>query len=417
MIPWVAAWVFLMTLAQLAAAEPAHDLFTGQNVSAAGGRVARFACHTCHGRDGRGGVEGNVPAIAGDALRVPTDLRPAYDFDAFRHAVGAGIDASGRKLSRIMPRYDLTDAELALLWDYVAELPVRQAWGVTAHSIRLGVIITADQPEIGQRYLRRLQDEMAQAFPSGKVYGRRIEIIGMADPTKAANQVLAAIAMPAGHQDLTTQLTKLGLPVLFPLTGLVGVEDPSIQRGFTPTDRAVNGAIARHLAETSAKSIAVIADTARADALAHMIRLEVQGAKVWRVEPGTASTPDAPDAIVNLTGSLPQALATHTMLYQLASRPIVEPAPLSEHRHFLVIEAPDLINLAIGEGLHPLEAHAVMTARVLAAALVRAGRDLSRSSLLSELAQADLGPQGLDYARLPLAGTEYVQIITLHSDQ
>ena len=180
--------------APAAAADPAHDLFIGQNPSAAGRRVARFACHNCHGRDGRGGIEGDVPEIAGDALRSPTDLRPAYDFEAFRNALGAGIDSSGRKLARIMPRYDLTEAELALLWDYVAEMPVRQAWGVTAQNIRFGVIITADQPDIGQRYLRRLQDEMAQAFPSGQVYGRKVEIIGMRDPVAQARQVLAAIA-------------------------------------------------------------------------------------------------------------------------------------------------------------------------------------------------------------------------------
>ena len=391
-------------LAGMTAADPAHDLFTGQNKTAADGRIARFACHNCHGRDGRGGVEGDVPEIAGTALREPTDLRPAYDFSSFRNALKAGVDPSGRDLSRIMPRYDVTDAELVLLWDYLQDLPKRQAMGVTPGHVRFGVVIDPAYPELGGRYLRRFTAEMAQQFPSATVYGRRIEVIGLHDPLVQANDVIAALALPAGQDELAGPLTAVGLPVIFPLTALSGAEDASVQRGFVPTERDINGAIAAHLATTAARRIGISAGSARTDALSHMIRLAIPDATVGPV----SAEGDALDAVIDLDGNLPQGMAEPAQLYRLASQ---ARGAVSAPQSFLVIEAPGLIALAIDEGLHPLEAHAVLSARILAMALKQAGRDLSRSRLLSVLEVTNLAPEHLDYAGLPLNGSQYVPII------
>ena len=388
----------------MAAADPAHDLFTGQDKTAADGRIARFACHNCHGRDGRGGVEGDVPEIAGQALRAPTDLRPAYDFTSFRNALTAGVDPSGRGLSRIMPRYDVTDAELALLWDYLQDLPNRQAMGVTPGHVRFGVVIDPAYPEIGRRYLGSFRAELAAQFPSGSVYGRRIEVVALRDPVMQAQEVIAALALPAGQGELAGQLTAVGLPVIFPLTALNGTEDASVQRGLVPTQRDINGAIAAHLATTAARRIGISADPARTDALSHMIRLEIPDATVGPV----SARGEALDAVIDLDGNLPRGMADPLILYRLASQ---AQGPVHAPHSFLVIEAPGLIALAIDEGLHPLEAHAALSARILSKALKQAGRDLSRSRLLSVLEETDLGPEHLDYASLPLSGSQYVSII------
>lgn len=403
-----AAFTVLVMLAGGAAcADPAHDLFTGQDETAADGRIARFACHRCHGRDGRGGVEGDVPDIAGTTLRDPTDLRPAYDPAAFRDALTAGVDASGRPLSRIMPRYDLTDAELSLLWDYLLDLPHRQAGGIAPDSIRFGIVTDRDRPDLGARYLRAFAAEMALHFPAGQVYGRTLAYIALDDPAKQADDVVAALAMPAGHQDLTAQLTATGLPVLFPLTALGGAEDMSIQRGFGPTDRDVDGAIAAHLATTTARFVGISAPAARLENLSYALQLSQQGAVAAPV--GTLLADGlTPDAIVDLDGHLPAGLNDPVVYYGLSSQALNAPV---KGRRFLVVEAPDLLAMVIDEDLDAVTAHAIRSARIIAKALSQVGREVSRSRLLSVLETTDLSAEHLDYSRVPLNGSDHVAVI------
>lgn len=354
MTPWLAALALLAGLSGMAAADPGQDLFTGQDPAAAGGRLARFPCHNCHGRDGRGGIEGQVPDIAGQALRTPTQVRPAYDGPGFGLAVRDGVGAGGRALSRSMPRYDLTEAELAALWDYLGDLPRRQAQGVTAGQMRIGVIVDPAQPEVGRRYLDRLRADMARALPSGTVYGRRVQIVALDDPRAQAAGVIAAVALPPGRADLARDLARLGLPVLFPLASLRGDEDPSILRAFAATDRDVHGAIAAHLARTPARRIAIVAGPERAAALARTIGLEMQGATVWRHGAADAPALDTAEAVVALDAELPGGLARDALVYLTGAQ-------------------------------------------------------------VAALAGADLGREGLDYARLPLAGTDHVSILALEA--
>lgn len=397
----------LTLAAAVAHAEPAHDLFTGQNTTAADGRIARFACHNCHGRDGRGGIEGDVPDIAGSALLEPTDLRPAYNFALFRNALTGGVNPDGRSLSRIMPRYDLSEAELGLLWHYLQDLPRDQKKGVTPGHVRFGVVIDPEYPGLGARYLQAFKGELARLLPSGTVYGRNIEVVALDEPARQADQVIAALAMPPHLDELAARLIAAGLPVIFALTALDGREDTSIQRSFVPTDRDINRAIAAHLATTAARHIGISAEPGRIDALSFMIRLAMPDAVVGPVE-RFAADQETPDAVIDLDGHVPKDLHDPVILYRLASQ-ARGAAPAD--RSFLVIEAPHLIELAIDEGLHPLEAHATLSARVIVKVLNQAGRDLSRSRLLSALNDTILGPEHLDYARLPLNGSDYVAIV------
>ena len=397
----------LTLTAAVAFAEPAHDLFTGQNTTAADGRIARFACHKCHGRDGRGGIEGDVPDIAGTALRAPTDLRPAYNLEQFRNALTDGFNPGGRSLSRIMPRYDLSEAELDLLWYYLQNLPSDQAKGVAPDYVRFGIVIDPAFPSFGARYLHAFKNELAHVLPSGAVYGRKIEVVALDEPIGQSDLVIAALAMPPHQDELAAQLMATGLPVIFGLTALSGREDISIQRSFIPTDRDIDGAIAAHLGTTAARHIGISAEPNRIDALSFMIRLETPDAMVGSVE-RFVEDQQTPDAIIDLNGHIPKDFLDPVILYRLASQARAA-APIE--RSFLVVEAPHLIEFSIDENLHPLEAHATFSARVIAKVLSRAGRDLSRSRLLSALEDTSLGLEHLDYARLPLNGSDYVAII------
>jgi hypothetical protein len=104
---------------------------------------AQAACASCHRPSGLGSMEGRIyiPALAGDTLlqamppgRGPSATgvgRPAYTPASLRRALRAGADPGGRALDRLMPRYELSGAEVAALRRYLVALgqPAAEAAG------------------------------------------------------------------------------------------------------------------------------------------------------------------------------------------------------------------------------------------------------------------------------------------------
>jgi len=97
---------------------------------------ADSACVKCHRRSGLGGSEGQNPIrpIAGRLLfyqekperagrwAIPAGsaaVRPPYSRANLARALREGIDPSGRSLDALMPRYDLSDGEIAQLQAYL----------------------------------------------------------------------------------------------------------------------------------------------------------------------------------------------------------------------------------------------------------------------------------------------------------
>jgi mono/diheme cytochrome c family protein len=104
----------------------------------AGGLVlagAEAACANCHRRSGLGGSEGRsyIPPVTAAALFTTMAVgkgasaigagRPAYTGPSLAHALRDGVDASGRRLDFLMPRYRLDDGEVRALQAYLASLP------------------------------------------------------------------------------------------------------------------------------------------------------------------------------------------------------------------------------------------------------------------------------------------------------
>ena len=115
---------------------------------------AQFSCVNCHRPSGFGTSEGGnyVPPIIGSVLfetktpnrnRMFKDLyqevqppgfwarvrqprmRPAYDDALLARALRDGVDAGGHELDPIMPRYDLSAADVANLSAYLKTLSTR----------------------------------------------------------------------------------------------------------------------------------------------------------------------------------------------------------------------------------------------------------------------------------------------------
>jgi ABC-type branched-subunit amino acid transport system substrate-binding protein len=131
---------------------------TQDDVSLTGVKVI---CADCHRKSGFGSSEGgtSVPAITGSVLYQPRaekrrelygkrsigpGARPAYDDEKLARAIREGIDPSGRKLSKLMPRYNISDSELTYLAAYLESIDSTPAPGVSETTIQFATIITPD---------------------------------------------------------------------------------------------------------------------------------------------------------------------------------------------------------------------------------------------------------------------------------
>jgi hypothetical protein len=119
-------------------------------------RGSEAACVNCHRRSGLGSAEGRsyIPPINGASLFSATAPgsggsasgigRPAYTLKTLARALRNGVDPVGRPLDYLMPRYHLTDRQIAALADHLRQLsPPPDSRADTLH---FATIVAAGQP-------------------------------------------------------------------------------------------------------------------------------------------------------------------------------------------------------------------------------------------------------------------------------
>lgn len=144
------------------------------------GRTA--ACANCHRPSGMGMVESDiqVPPITGRFLfpaggDVPTATmdprigkrmslkRDPHTDETLAQAIRTGRGVKGQELSVLMPRYKLSDAEVALLTGYLRQLSVKPSAGVEARTIRFATVIAPGvEPERKKIMLDMLRTALVQ---------------------------------------------------------------------------------------------------------------------------------------------------------------------------------------------------------------------------------------------------------------
>jgi hypothetical protein len=164
----------VLLAAAAAAAPPAGEVIYRQGVlpsgrplrghREAGGGIAGAgaACVTCHRRSGLGSWEGQtvIPPIIGRYLFRPgarnvedpgfphvqgyVPHRDAYTDATLARAIRRGVDQSGRKLSDLMPRYDLDDGAMSALIHYLKSLTARDEPGVEPETLHFATVVTPD---------------------------------------------------------------------------------------------------------------------------------------------------------------------------------------------------------------------------------------------------------------------------------
>jgi hypothetical protein len=120
------------------------------------------ACINCHRRSGLGVNEGRtpIPPITGKYLFHPGERalpesalqsagtaiarRERYNDQTLMRAIRSGINADGKPLSYLMPRFALSDREAALLIDYLRSLSSEPVRGVVHDEASFATIITPD---------------------------------------------------------------------------------------------------------------------------------------------------------------------------------------------------------------------------------------------------------------------------------
>ncbi len=126
---------------------------------------ADAACVNCHQRSGLGTVEGRVkiPPITGRYLfqpRVNSTLpyvesiranRDPYTEATLARAIREGIDADGKPLSYLMPRYALDDMDMQALIAYLKSLDPHHVPGVSDTVLHFATIVTPDADRVKSR--------------------------------------------------------------------------------------------------------------------------------------------------------------------------------------------------------------------------------------------------------------------------
>lgn len=113
--------------------------------------AAAAACATCHRRSGLGGSEGTakVPPITAAALFAPRAAAPtrsAYTERSLIRAITSGIDANGRLLDSLMPRYALDPNASEAIAAYLRQLGPTNSPGVSDDKVHLATVIADDAP-------------------------------------------------------------------------------------------------------------------------------------------------------------------------------------------------------------------------------------------------------------------------------
>lgn len=405
-------------------------------------------CASCHGSDGRGRREGGVrpPDITWRRLSAPNGQRlasgrryPAYNDATFARALNEGRDSAGNRLDPAMPRFVMSQRDMANLTAYIKRLEEDRDPGLREKSVRLGTLLPAKGPlaGLGKTVAAVLKGVVGGINETGGIHGRRLELV-IADPGPDQATAEAALRDLLEHKDVFALIAPLapalegryaqllaptGVPLVGPLVQFADAGGSRLVFDPLPGLREQLFALAAYADDTLAlrdpETLIAYPDEPRHRALAEVLAGHLQQ-RGWRkvrllrygAEAPVADKPIGPnlqavfflgqaEALVALATALEGAdLAPYLFASsnQVASSALSIPASFSE-RLFLAYPflpgdwtpagtaALQAVRQRSGlNGQHAaLQVSAYSAALVLAEGLKRAGRDASREKLLTAL--------------------------------
>jgi hypothetical protein len=164
------------------------------------------ACVNCHRRSGLGSQEArsSFPPITGQFLFHPlaggTELpyipgarlkRQPYTDITLARAIRDGVDADGRPISYLMPRFALDDADMAALITHLRSLDRSKVPGVSMSELHFATIITPDADPVKRRGMMDVLEHFFQdrnAAPRG-ASGQQMITSGATDSVRSMFKV------------------------------------------------------------------------------------------------------------------------------------------------------------------------------------------------------------------------------------
>ena len=418
-------WFVILTcvLAQPVTSDPARSgraIFEGGpdapgQVAIGNDRVAadQFPCRSCHRRDGRGGGEGDAPPITWEALSQPTGSRPAYEANAFAHLLSDGETPSGRKISRLMPRYIFEPDDVAALIGYLSILAAEQKAGVFSEKIVFGVPIPEEYASKGRGLVNLLNAVLAAKLPPNGLHGRKVEIRPLVGDARAildqARKDVFAILSPLPSETISVSLfNEAGVPVLFPIEAISEQVDPDLTRSlYASHERVIDTLVQKAISDGCKRPHIVATNQVRASEM--LARFPKQ-----HVAPETPLADTADCILFTNRYTEPPTRQRVRVIYATGDTAVRMQEILHDHVGTLVVVRHETVafDLATSRETDAITAHAILVVEALHNSLLAAGRDLTRSSLLSSVGVVSRPELGLAFSRNDPFGSHVVTFQT-----
>lgn len=148
-------------------------------------QASAMACANCHGFDGQGKPEGGITPsnLTWEVLSKPYGLthaggrkHPAYTDRGLQLAITRGLDPAGNKLQNVMPRYQMSEQDLADLVAYLKRLGKDRDPGITEDKITIGTALpaTGALADMGQSIKAVTTAFFTELNSQGGIYNRRV---------------------------------------------------------------------------------------------------------------------------------------------------------------------------------------------------------------------------------------------------
>lgn len=145
-----------------------------------------MSCANCHGLDGEGKPEGGViPSnLTWEALTKPYGVthpsgrkHPPYTERGLELAITRGVDPAGNKIPGVMPRYQMSGADMADLIAYLKRLGKDRDPGISENKIIIGTVVPTKGAlyEMGQAIKAVTTAYFDEVNNQGGIYNRRFE--------------------------------------------------------------------------------------------------------------------------------------------------------------------------------------------------------------------------------------------------
>jgi hypothetical protein len=371
--------------------------------------VSRFPCQSCHRRDGRGGAEGDAPPINWETLARPSGTRPAYDATSFAHLLATGETPSGSQISRLMPRYALDESTVNSLVSYLSALTAEQKTGIYPDRIVFGVPVSDEGASNAHLLVQTLETAFSERIPPNGLHGRQVEIRPLRGDAasivdQARTETVAILSPPPSSHVDHALFTRAGVPVLFPLDTVSENEDPDLIRSLYASHERVTTLLIEKGVTDGCQQIVIAAETPS--------KAETIRARLPQLHVATTMPSDGFSDCILIVGARvsPEVRDKTSTIYVQSDDGTNLQAMLRGYRGKIVVGRHEAtaLRLAAARDIGPLQAHAALIAEALHDALTSAGRQVTRTSLMSEISAVSRHDLGLEFTRNSTVGSAAV---------